>query len=161
MTLRAAVEADAEAIAQIWNAMIRDTLFTFTTDEKTVEGIATLITDRPGAFWVADDGALRGFVTYGQFRTGPGYAASAEHSIALAPDTQRTGLGRALLNRALQSAADQGYHVMVAGISAANPGAVAFHAACGFEHAGRMAQVGRKWGQWLDLILMQKMLGPR
>ena len=62
-------------------------------------------------------------------------------------DADDVALSNNLLNRALQSAADQGYHVMVAGISAANPGAVAFHAACGFEHAGRMAQVGRKWGQ--------------
>ena len=55
-------------------------------------------------------------------------------------------------------AKEAGIHVMVAGISSANQGAVGFHEACGFEHAGQVQEAGRKWDQWLDLILMQKRL---
>ena len=76
MRIRGARPDDAEALAAMWNVMIRETLFTFTTEEKSPGGIAAMIKDRPGAFWVADAPEPVGFVTYGQFRAGPGYAAS-------------------------------------------------------------------------------------
>ncbi len=141
--------------------MIRDTLATFTTEEKLFSDIEEMIVQRVDAFWVADaERQFGGFVTYGPFRGGPGYAATAEHTIILDPSTRRTGLGGRLLNHALKAAASQGIHIMVAGISGANPGAVAFHAALGFEKTAHMPEVGRKHGQWLDLILMQKRLYP-
>ena len=59
-----------------------------------------------------------------------------------------------LENRAIEG----GIHVMVAAISSANPTAQQFHAACGYTEVGRLPQVGRKCDQWLDLVLMQKIL---
>jgi phosphinothricin acetyltransferase len=55
-------------------------------------------------------------------------------------------------------AARAGHHALIGCISSANPGAVAFHAAQGFAEVGRLPQVGCKWDQWLDLIVMQKIL---
>ncbi|MGJ8544775.1 MAG: GNAT family N-acetyltransferase [Sulfitobacter sp.] len=152
--IRAAREDDAAGIADLWNGMIRSSLATFTSDEKSVADVAGLIAARPGAFWVADAGA--GFITWGAFRGGPGYQHTAEHSIITARPGQ--GVGRALLQHGLAAAGAQGVHVMVAAISGANPGAQAFHARHGFAEVGRMPQVGRKSGRWLDLILMQKLL---
>ncbi|HIF76753.1 MAG TPA: N-acetyltransferase family protein [Sulfitobacter sp.] len=157
--IRLAERRDAAAVAGLWNGMIRDSLSTFTTDEKTPEDITALIAARAGAFWVAEDsGQVMGFVTYGSFRGGPGYGATVEHSIVLADAAQGQGLGRGLMTRAVEAAAAQGHHVMVAAISSANPGAVTFHEKLGFAQVGRMPEVGRKHGQWLDLILMQKTL---
>jgi phosphinothricin acetyltransferase len=64
------------------------------------------------------------------------------------------------MERLQQVARSEGVHVLVAGISSANSGAIAFHSALGFAEVGRMPEVGHKWGQYLDLVLMQKILSP-
>lgn len=157
--IRAAVPADAPAICELWNWMISDTLSTFTTILKTPDDLKTLIEDRAGSTFVAEgNGTLQGFVTFGPFRSGPGYAATVEHSVIVHPSVHGRGVGRALMRMAVMAATEQSKHVMVGAISGANPQAVAFHEALGFERVGHLPQVGRKRGQWLDLILMQKML---
>lgn len=152
--IRQATPEDAPWIAAIWNTVISDTLITFTTTTKSEADVAQVIATRP-VLVLAD---AVGFATYGPFRGGPGYGATAEHSVMLAPNARGHGHGRALLNGLMQVARDDGKHVMVAAISGANPQALAFHAALGFKQVGQMPQVGRKAGQWLDLILMQKLL---
>lgn len=160
--IRAAIAEDAQQICDLWNWMIRDTLATFTSQEKSIEGILEMIERRQWAFFVACDGDdLAGFMTFGAFRAGPGYAASAEHSLIVDPASQRQGTGRALMAAGEEAARGLGIHVMVAGISSANPAAIRFHAALGFERVGYLPEVGRKAGRWLDLVLMQKILQAR
>ncbi|WP_083100430.1 GNAT family N-acetyltransferase [Pseudophaeobacter leonis] len=157
--IRQAQPQDAATITRIANSLIRDTLFTFTTQERSPEDIAARLRDATAPFLLAEiDGRVVGFATYGPFRSGPGYRHTQEHSIQLTQAAQGRGLGRALMQRLEDVARQNGVHVLVAGISGANPRAVAFHAAIGFTQSGHMAQVGHKWGQWLDLILMQKQL---
>ncbi|WP_425078636.1 N-acetyltransferase family protein [Ruegeria denitrificans] len=161
MIIRPAVGADAPAIARITNAIIRESLITFTTDERSTTQITEDIAARGTGFLVAElDGQVFGFATHAPFRAGPGYAQTHEHSIQLSPDARGKGVGRALMRALEQTARTDGVHVLVAGISSANPGAVAFHAALGFSQVGRMPEVGFKWGQRLDLVLMQKILSP-
>ncbi len=162
MTIRRAVVEDAPAIAAITNAIIRDTLITFTTDERSAEDVAIEIEIKNSAFLVAEhDGEINGFASYGAFRSGPGYAQCREHSIQLAPGARGQGTGRALMQALETIAKANNVHVLVAGISSANPAAIAFHSAVGFDRVGLMPEVGFKWGQRLDLVLMQKILNPQ
>ena len=156
--IRPARPEDAPAIATIWNAVIRDTLATFTTVEKDPATLAAQIS--AGApWWVACvNDSVQGHATYGQFRSGPGYARSMEHSIHLSEDAQGHGLGRALMAALEAHARAHGVHVMVAGISSENPAGQAFHARMGYAPSGRVLQAGYKWGRYLDLVLMQKIL---
>ncbi len=162
MNLRQAREGDAAEIAAISNAIIKDSLITFTTDTRSVASVASDIRERgPGCLVAELEGRVAGFATYGPFRRGVGYARCCEHTIQLAPHARGQGLGRGLMSALEARAVADGIHVMVAGISSANPDGVAFHAALGFAEVGRMPEVGRKWGRWLDLVLMQKILPPQ
>ena len=57
-------------------------------------------------------------------------------------------------------AAAQQVHVIVGGIDANNTASIAFHIRMGFIEVARMPETGRKFGQWLDLVLMQRYIDP-
>ncbi|MEI4231985.1 GNAT family N-acetyltransferase [Roseovarius sp. D22-M7] len=159
MRIRPGCAADVPAILEIWNPLIRDTGATFTSVEKTADGLAAVIAERGDAFLVAEDaGAVLGFASYGSFRDGPGYLHTAEHSVILSPGAQGRGVGRALMRRLEDEARARGVHLLVAAVSGENASALAFHRAIGFEEGGRLPEAGRKFGRWMDLVLMHKRL---
>lgn len=157
MKIRLATPADATAICDIWNPVIRDSIATFNSVEKTPDDVLSMYEDKPTL--VAENrNLIIGFVTYGQFRGGVGYAHTAEHTIHLAPAARGQGTGRALMDAVCEHAKTGGFHSMWAGISAENTSGVAFHARLGFVQVACLPEVGRKFGRWHDLILMQKRL---
>jgi phosphinothricin acetyltransferase len=159
VTIRPAVPGDAPALLPIVNAIIRDTAVTFTDREKTEADLRKEIEDRAGACFVAEQaGQVVGYAGYAQFRGGPGYARTMEHSIALAPEAQRHGTGRALMARLCDHAKSRGVHCLIAAVSAENPDGVAFHARLGFVQVALLREVGVKFGRHIDLVMMQKFL---
>lgn len=133
--------------------MIENSTATFTTVPKTPDEIGQLIADH----LVLVDGQ-DGFATFGPFRSGPGYADVSEHTIYMAEGARGFGRGRALLAALEGAAAEQGVQYFIGGISGVNQSAVEFHRSCGYDVVGHLPGVGQKWGQRLDLVLVQKNL---
>ncbi|MCC0075755.1 MAG: N-acetyltransferase [Rhodobacter sp.] len=156
--IRQARAGDAIAILSIWNPIIRDTAITFTSAEKTEAEVVAMI-DTRAAVLVWDAGAeVQGFATYAQFRGGPGYARSQEHTILLGAGARGQGLGRALMTALEDHARAAGHHMLIGGVSGSNPAGVAFHAAIGYAQVGLVPEAGWKFGRYHDLVLMQKIL---
>ncbi len=160
--IREAGPGDAAAIAALWAPWVRDTAITFAAEPKSAAEVAAMISARRAAgqaFLVAEEaGAIRGFVTYAQFRDGAGYRRSMEHTILLSPAATGHGTGRALMAAMEDRARTAGVHLMMAGISAENPGARAFHEALGYRLHGTIPQAGWKFGRTIDLWLLGKLL---
>ena len=51
-----------------------------------------------------------------------------------------------------------GLHVIIARITAGNKNSIHLHESIGFEHIGKMKEVGKKFGKLLDVYLMQKII---
>ncbi|MDN5786051.1 GNAT family N-acetyltransferase [Pseudorhodobacter sp.] len=162
MILRDVTEQDGAGVLAIWNHVIRDTAITFNSQEKTPQDLRAFTAEKASAghaFLVAAEGSdILGFANYGQFRGGLGYARTMEHSIALTQSARGRGLGRRLMTALEDHARDRGVHSMFAGVSAENPAGRAFHAAMGYVEIAVLPQVGFKFGRWMDLHLMQKIL---
>jgi L-amino acid N-acyltransferase YncA len=102
--------------------------------------------------------AVLGYASHGPFRAFDGYRQTVEHSVYVAEDTRRRGVATALLQALEARARAAGMHVMIGGIAAENEASIRLHERLGFVETARMPQVGRKFGRWLDLVFMQKVL---
>lgn len=158
MRIRELEAGDLGAVADIWNPLIRETAVTFTSEEKTQEALAAWLSAGPPRLAAESEGRLLGFACWGAFRGGPGYARIAEHTVLLAGGARGRGVGRALMAALEDRARSEGLGSLVGGISGENAPALAFHAALGFEEVGRIPRAGWKFGRWMDLVLMQKLL---
>jgi L-amino acid N-acyltransferase YncA len=100
-----------------------------------------------------------GYGTFGNFRPWACYSLSVEHSLHVSADARQQGVGRRLLESLIERASALDMHVTIAGIDSTNVASIGLHQALGFEHAGTIREVGRKFGRWLDLTYMRKGLG--
>ena len=98
---------------------------------------------------------IAGYAYYSAFRSISGYQQTIEHSVFIDPTYARQGLGKALMQQLIHLAQQQNHHVMVAAIDSENQGSILLHQQLGFVQTGYMPQVGKKFGQWRDLVLMQ------
>lgn len=160
--IRPAEAADAPALAALLNHWIETTAVTFNPVPKTADDILVMIAATAAAghaFLVAAEGeTLLGQASYGQFRAGEGYRTCMEHSISLTPAAKGKGIGRALMAAIEDHARDVGAHQMIAGVSGENADGRAFHERLGYRHIATIPEAGFKFGRFMDLVLMQKIL---
>jgi phosphinothricin acetyltransferase len=165
VTIRDAGPHDAEAIAALANALVDTTTYTWSTEPEPVADLAArLHLDDPDMHptLVADaGGVVVGWTGYGGYRDDPrtpGYAATVELTIHVDEAWWGHGVGRQLMEALIERARADGKHVLVAAIDGANVASQQFHERMGFVEVGRQPEVGRKWGRWLDLVLMQRVV---
>ena len=168
MRIRSATAADAGAILEIYNLEVLTSTVTFDLTPRTEEGQAVWLAARTGAYSavVAEvDGAngptVVGFGSLSQYRERAGYATTCEDSVYVHRDHQGTGVGSALLRELVVRATDHGFHTLMAKIVGGHAASIALHERAGFEVVGQEREVGRKFGRWLDVVLMQRMLADR
>jgi L-amino acid N-acyltransferase len=163
-SVRDATETDLSDILAIYNEAILGSLAVFTEQETTLEERQSWFalrtrTGYPVLVAESTAGSVLGFSTFGDFRAWPGYRHTVEHSVYVRSDMRRRGLGLALVEPLIARAESLDKHVMIAGIEATNGASIVLHERMGFRPVGVMLQVGWKFGQWLDLLFMQRMLG--
>jgi phosphinothricin acetyltransferase len=112
--------------------------------------------------WIVAERASRvvGYAYAGPYRLRPAYRYTTEDSIYLAAEATRQGVGRRLLDALIAACERRGDRQMIAVIGDAdNAASIAVHAAAGFAHVGVLRAAGRKFGRWIDVVLMQRALG--
>lgn len=154
--------ADAAAILEIYNHEVQFETSTFDLVPRTLLAQQDWISARSGAFSAivavdADDIVLA-FGALSEYRDRAAYKTSVENSVYVKRNLARTGIGKLIVMNLLEQAADSGFHSVMARIEASSEASRGLHESCGFSLVGIEREIGRKFGRWLDVALMQCLL---
>lgn len=164
-TIRTATAADLGAINDVYNHYVLTSTTTYQEVPSTADERRAWFERRDArhVVTVAElDGEVVGWASLNPWRERSAYRFTTENSVYVRHDRHRRGVGSALLSDQLGRAAQHGFRTIVAGIDAEQAASVALHARFGFAECGRMREVGFKFGRWLDVLFMQRMVdAPR
>lgn len=161
MQARLATIDDAEATRSIYNLEVTESIVTFDLVPRTLEQQQAYLVARSGAHAVLvaeDAGEVVGFASFSPYRDRPAYSTTVEDSVYVRRDQQGKGVGKLLLGELVALARSHGFHAIMARIVGGHDASIALHRALGFEFVGTEREVGRKFGRWLDVDVMQLLL---
>ena len=161
VNLRLARPEDADATREIYNAEVTGSTVTFDLVPRTSADQQAWLDDRSGAMAVVVaeiDGRVVGFASLSPYRDRPAYATTVEDSVYVHADFRGRGVARALLAELLDIATTRGFHAVMARIVGGHDASISLHSSLGFDIVGTEREVGRKFGRWLDVVIMQRML---
>jgi phosphinothricin acetyltransferase len=162
LSIRLAQRRDAEAIRSIYNVEVLESTVTFDMVPRTIDEQVAWIDEHsgghPAVVAVGPDDQVVGFGSLSVWRDRPAYSGSVEDSLYVHPDHRGRGVGRLILEDLVRLGADHGFHTVLARIVGGHEASIALHEACGFETVGVEREVGRKFKQWLDVVIMQRIL---
>ena len=159
ITTRKATQADAGAIARIYNEGIEDRIATFETWARTAEEVAAWFDGVHPVVVVEDGGQVVGFASTSSYRPRECYAKIAEFSVYVAREYRGRGVGRRALEALIEASAAAGLHKLVSRIFPEN---VASRAACrsvGFREVGIYKAHGQLEGVWKDCVIVERIVG--
>jgi len=153
---------DAEATRAIYNVEVQESTVTFDITPRSLADQQVWIAEHsgghPAIVAVDDDATVLGFASLSPFKPRAAYAPTVEDSVYVHRDARGRGVGELLLREIIRLGTDHGFHSAVARIVGGHEASIALHRKCGFEEIGCEREVGRKFGRWLDVVLMQRML---
>jgi len=162
VTIRLANGTDAAAIAEIYNEAVATTTATFDVEPKSAEDRAAWLAthDRRHPVFVAEfEAGVVGWACLSAWSDRAAYSGTGEITYYVLSTHRGRGIGRRLQDALIDHAGKHAFHTLIARITAGNEASVRLCESAGFEHVGTMKEVGHKFGNLLDVHVLQKMLG--
>jgi len=158
--IRKAVYTDVPAITGIYNEAILTTTATFDKEPKTTTSQRKWFKahgpKNPIVVAVAD-GKVVGWSSLSAYSDRCAYAETAEISVYVKESFRNQGLGKKLMQAVLDAGKKAGLHTVISRIAGGNNVSINLHHELGFTDIGVMKEVGTKFGQLLDVYLLQRM----
>jgi L-amino acid N-acyltransferase YncA len=159
--LRAAIAADADAIAAIYAPYVVTNAVSFETKAPSVREVKARIAGAEGHHpWiVAVEGkVILGYAYAKPFRPGATHRFGVEIAVYVAGDLEGKGIRRDLLSALIATLTEQNFTQAICTLMTPNDKLIQLYEAVGFRRAGQYREVCYKNGQWSDIGLWQKEL---
>lgn len=163
MHLRPALDSDASAIAAIYSHYILATTISFeesaVDSEDIVHRMAAVRAAGLPYLVVEEHGVINGYAYATPWRARPAYRTSVETSVYVRPGMGGRGAGTMLYRALLAQLRDSGCHMAIGGIAQPNAASIGLHEKLGFRKVAHFSEVGRKFGDWIDVAYWELCLG--
>ena len=153
--------SDAKSLCAIYNPYIKETTVTFeeepVTEDEMIRRIRKIIPAYP---WIVfeESNEVKGYVYANRWKERSAYRYSVEMGIYVDAGFKGKGVGSKLLEELLNKLKDQTVHSVISGIALPNPASIALCEKFGFEKVAHFKEVGRKFGQWIDVGYWERVL---
>ncbi len=163
MNIRKIEERDIPSVMNIYRYYVDNTVISFEyelpSEEEFIRRVHAITAKYP--YLVAEEeGYILGYAYAAPFKDRAAYDWTAETSIYLKNDQWRRGTGTMLYQDLERLLVAMDIRNICACITWPNPPSVAFHEKMGFHEAAHFEKVGYKFGQWIDMVWMQKIVEP-
>ena len=163
--IRAARSKDVPQILAIYNAAVlepasayEDVPHTLTQREEWFEHF----TRRNFPVVVAEHGSVVvGWGSLGPHQERAGFRFTGSVAVYVVGTHRRCGIGGELVEALLSAGRERKIHVVVAAIDSRNEASLKLHTKYGFVEAGVFQEVGCKFGEWRDVVYLQRLLDDR
>jgi phosphinothricin acetyltransferase len=152
--IRPVTPEDAEAICDIYNYYVRNTVVTF--EEEPVSAaemrtrIETVTKDFPWYVY-EEDGELIAYAYLRYYHPRSAYRFTVEDSIYVKNGRQKAGIGTQLLDLLIGDAKKSGKHSVMAILGVPNAASEALHRKYGFQKMANIDEIGFKFGRGTDV----------
>lgn len=163
IVIRRATRTDVPAILEIYNDAVLNTTASAEYEPRSLESRYAWFDEHERAgypIFVASNNAneIVGWSSLSPYRERYGYRFTAENSIYVHPQWRGRGVGKLLLPPSIEAAREMKLHALLASISADNEVSLKLHAQFGFEKVAHFKETIYKFGRWLDVVYMEKLL---
>jgi phosphinothricin acetyltransferase len=159
-TIRSAEAEDGAALARIYNHYIATTVVTFEEAPVCAADMTARVAEISAAklpWLVAQSPAgVNGFAYASRWKGRCAYRYSVESTVYLEPAAVGRGLGMALYSTLLARLQELGCHAVIGGIALPNQASIALHEKLGMRKVAHFAEVGFKFGRWVDVGYWQR-----
>jgi L-amino acid N-acyltransferase YncA len=157
VTARAAVRADTEAIARIYNEGIEGHV-TFETEPRSAADVERWL-ESP-IMVVEDAGEVVAWARVSAYRPErPAYDGVGEFGVYVAAAHRGRGAGRVAMEALREECERRGYWKLLSRIFPENVSSLALCRALGFSEVGVYRRHARLHGEWRDCVIVEKLIG--
>ncbi|BDD42723.1 GNAT family N-acetyltransferase [Streptococcus ruminantium] len=159
--IRSVRPSDVEELVAIYAPYVEETVITFETQVPTATEFADRIEKilEKFPYLVAEEeGRILGYAYASTYYPRAAYDWTVELSIYISQKARGQGIGNLLYSHLEKELIARGFKNFLACISLPNPASLALHEKMGYKQVAHLKKVGYKFGNWHDIVWLQKSL---
>ncbi|MEO8146125.1 MAG: N-acetyltransferase family protein [Bacteroidia bacterium] len=159
LNIRPATINDLPEITEIYNEAVLNTTATFDTEPKTLDDRKQWFaghTDRHPIAVATIEDKIVGWASLSRWSDRCAYDTTVEVSVYVEKDYRGRGIGKQLMEVITLEGKKTGAHNIISRITSGNEKSIHIHELLGYEHVGVLKEVGKKFGDYLNVHIMQK-----